>query len=127
MKRGIRATYIVARLLNARPDYESAETFSHRIGLTYTLDTKRLMEQSDVLASLLYKVGKAFGYRLMLYNPDPPKGLDSIYVIGTEKAPINPREEKGVYSIKRDKYTGEIYREKRKYKKKNQKRFIRVT
>ena len=126
MKKGIRANFIVARFLNARPDYESADEFSHRIGLTYSLDMKRLHSRADVTCGLLYRVCKAFGYQIIVYNPKPPKGLDSMYVIGTGKAPITPREDIGKYVIKRDKYTGEIYREKRKYKRKTQKKYIKV-
>ena len=122
-KKGVRAPYLLAHLINNRPEYESCEEFSHRIGLTYTLDTDRVMKRSDVGCGLMYRVAKVFGYQLILYNPKPPKDMESIYVIGEGKMRIMPRERKGKYQLKKDAYTGEIYRVPRKYKKQ---RFIKV-
>lgn len=121
-KKGIRATYLIATFINGRPEYETCEEFSHRIGLSYTLETRRVMERKDVGVGLLYRVAKAFGYQIMVYNPKPPKGFEPIYVIGEGKAKILPREFKGKYHVTRDNYTGEIFRTPKKYKR----RFIKV-
>ena len=116
--KGVRAQYIVANFINQRPEYESCEEFSARIGLTYTLDTARVMKRRDVGVGLLYRVAKAFGYQVIVYNPKPPKGMQSIYLVGTNKGEILPREFKGIHKLRRDEYTGKVYRVPRKYKKK---------
>lgn len=127
MKKGIRATYIAARLINNRPDYESYEAFSRRVGLPYTMTVDNLMKRKDITIGLLYRICKVFGYQIIIYNPKAPKGLDSMYVVGTETSPIAPRELKGSYHVKRDVYTGEIYRSVRKYKRrKTEKKFKRI-
>lgn len=116
--KGVRAQYIVANFINQRPEYETCEEFSARIGLTYTLDTVRVMKRRDVGVGLLYRVAKAFGYQVIVYNPKPPKGMQSIYLVGTNKGEILPRELKGIHKLRRDEYTGKVYRVPRKYKKK---------
>lgn len=117
MVKTMRATYIVANLLNGRPEFESAEAFSNRIGLSYTLDVDRLNKRKDVVVGLLYRVAKALGYQVIVYNPNPPKGLEKMYVVGENKAPVLPREHTGIHKLRRDTYTGTIYRVPRKYKK----------
>ena len=116
--KGVRAPYIVANFINQRPEYESCEDFSRRIGLDYTIDTTRIMRRKDVGCGLMYRVAKAFGYQLILYNPKPPKGMQSIYLVGTNKGEILPRELKGIHKLRRDEYTGKVYRVPRKYRKK---------
>lgn len=125
MAKGIRANYIVANFVDHRPDYESCEEFSHRIGLSYTLETEKLKQQKDVLCGLLFRVCKAFGYQIILYNPKPQKGLEQMYVIGEGRMKFLPREEKQKFRVSRDSYTGEIRREPRKYKRKK-KKYIKV-
>lgn len=117
-KKGVRAPYIVANFINKRPDYETCEEFSHRIGLDYVLDTKRVMKRKDVGVGLLYRVAKAFGYKVIVYNPKPPKGMESMYLVGENKGEILPREFKGIHRLSRDGYTGKLYRVPKKYKKK---------
>ena len=117
-EKGVRAQYIVANFINRRPEYESCEEFSHRIGLDYVLDTSRVMKRRDVGVGLLYRVAKAFGYQVIVYNPKPPKGMQSIYLVGTNKGEILPREFKGIHKLRRDEYTGKVYRVPKKYKKK---------
>lgn len=116
--KGVRAPYIVANFINKRPEYESCEEFSRRIGLDYTLDINRVMKRADVGVGLLYRIARAFGYQVLLYNPKPPKDMDSIYLIGEGKMDILPREYKGIHKLRRDKYTGKVYRVPRKYVKK---------
>lgn len=123
MAKGIRATYIIANFINSRPEYETCEEFSHRIGLSYTLDTEKVMKRKDVAVGLLYRVAKALGYQIIVYNPKPPQGLKQMYVVGEGRAKILSREFKGKHHITRDSYTGEIFRVPRKYKRK---KFIRV-
>lgn len=72
----------------------------------------------DLKCGMLYKLCKALGYQVMIYNPTPPEGLESIYVIGTDKCPIPPRENKGYFGLRKDAYTGAIYRVPKKYKRK---------
>lgn len=115
--KGVRAPYIVANFINQRPEYESCEDFSRRIGLDYTIDTTRIMRRKDVGCGLMYRVAKAFGYQLILYNPKPPKGMQSIYQIGENTGTILPREYKGIHKLRRDAYTGKVYRVPRKYTK----------
>lgn len=127
MKKRIRATYIAARLINSRPDFESYEAFSRRVGLPFTMTVDSLTKRKDITVGLLYRICKVFGYQIIVYNPKPPQGLDSMYVIGTAKSPIAPRELKGSYHVRRDAYTGEIFRTVRQYrKKKKRKKFIKV-
>ena len=116
--KGVRAQYIVANFINQRPEYESCEEFSARIGLAYPIDTAKVMKRKDVGVGLLYRVCKAFGYQVICYNPKPPKGMQSIYLVGENTGTILPREYKGAHKLKRDAYTGRIYRVPRKYKKK---------
>lgn len=118
MKKCIRATYIAARLINGRPLDEPLSDFIKRSGVPSSWTVKRLCEMDDIRCGLLYKVCKALGYQVMIYNPKPPEGLESIYVLGTSKCPIPPRENKGCFGLRRDSYTGTIYRVPRKYKKK---------
>lgn len=114
----MRATYIMARLINSRPEGESFTRFADRIGIPRELTVKKLCEKNDVVTGWLYRVCKAFGYQIIAYNPNPPAGLEKMYVIGEEKRPIVPKEHKGYYHAKKDKYTNEIFRVPRTYKKK---------
>lgn len=118
MAKPMRATYIIANLLNGRPENESLEAFSTRIGLTYTLDVDRLNRRKDIVTGIFYRVCKALGYQIIVYNPNPPKGLEKMYVVGERKATVLPREYTGIHKIRRDSYTGAIYRVPRTYKKK---------
>lgn len=118
MKKCIRATYIAARLINGRPLDEPLSDFIKRSGVPSSWTVKRLCEMDDIRCGLLYKVCKALGYQVMIYNPKPPEGLESMYVLGTSKCPIPPRENKGYFGLRRDTYTGAIYRVPRKYRKK---------
>ena len=127
MKKGIRATYIAARMINNRPDYESCEAFCKRIGLPCTHTVESMMNRKDVSTGILYRLCKALGYQIIVYNPKPPVGMNSMYIVGTGKSPIAARELKGKCHITRDVYTGEVYRVVRKYKrKKKSKKFIKV-
>ena len=126
MKKGIRATYIAARLINKRPDHESCEAFCKRIGLNCTHTVDSMMNRKDISAGVLYRICKALGYQIIIYNPKPPVGLDSMYVVGTGKAPIAEKELKGKCHITRDAYTGEVYRVVRKYKRKKKRNFVKV-
>jgi len=121
----MRATDIAARLINNVPAEESAEAFSRRVGLPYALTTEKLNNRRDIGAGLLYQICKAFGYQIMIYNPKPPKGLKSCYVVGKKHVPCQPREHKGKFRLTRDAYTNTVYRVPRKYKKK--KRLIMVS
>lgn len=118
MTKRMRATYIVANLLNGRPEYESVEAFSQRIGLSYTLDVNRLNKRQDIVTGIFYRVCKALGYQIIVYNPNPPKGLEKMYVVGEEKATVLSREHTGFHKLRRDTYTGDIYRVPKKYKRK---------
>ena len=118
MKKSIRATYIAARLINGRPIDEPFGEFARRVGISDKLTVKKLCDMDDIKCGLLYQICKAFGYQIMIYNPNPPEGLESMYVVGTAKCPISPRENKGYFGLRRDAYTGTIYRVPRKYKKK---------
>lgn len=126
MKKGIRATYIAANLINNRPEYESYEAFSRRVGLPFTVTVDSLMKRKDIAAGMLYRICKVFGYQIIVYNPKPPKGLNQMYVIGEGKSKIMPREHKGVFRTVRDSYTGEIFRAARKYKRKKRKNYVKV-
>lgn len=126
--KAMRATYIMARLLNNIPNDEPYESFAARNGLPRNLSVKALCEKDDMKCGLLYRIAKAFGYQIIVYNPNPPDGLEKMYVIGERKCPIAPREHKGYYHLKKDEYTNTIYRVPRKYKKKKRVRrtFIQI-
>ena len=117
MKKCIRATYIAARLINSRPDDETFDAFAQRIGISRTLTVKKLCDMDDMKCGLLYRICKAFGYQIMIYNPNPPEGLEQMYVVGKEKSPIAPKD-KGIHKLRKDEYTNTIFRVPRKYKKK---------
>lgn len=124
--KGIRANYIAAILLNSRPDYESWDEFCRKHNLPYSTTVESLKNRMDIKMGLLYRIAKIFGYQIIVYNPNPPKGLEKMYVVGEEKCPIMPREQRRLTHIKKDEYTGEIYRVVRKYKKKKRvKKIIR--
>lgn len=121
MPKSMRANYIAARLLNGRPDGESYETFAIKHKLPLNMSIKRLCNRRDVPCGLLYRICRALGYQVIVYNPNPPEGMDKMYVLGEAKRPIAPREYKGVHSLRKDSYTNTIYRVPRKYKKKARK------
>lgn len=126
MAKYMRAKDIVARFINARPDYESCEAFCRRIGLPYTMTVEKLRDKRDITTGFLYQICKAFGYQVMIYNPNPPEGLEQCYVIDKKFAPVKPREEKKPkIHVVRDSYTNEVFRVKRKYKR-NKKKMIKV-
>ena len=119
MKKQLRATYILARLMNARPDNgESLESFNTRNNLPRALSVRSLCNKTDVYCGLAYRIAKAFGYQIIFYNPNPPEGLDKMYVVGEDKMSIVPRESKAIHKLRKDNYTSELFRVPKKYKKK---------
>ena len=126
MKKGIRATYIAANMINRRPDYESCEAFSRRVGLPFTVTPDSLMKRKDITTGMFFRICKVFGYQIIVYNPKPPQGLNQMYVVGEGKMTILPREYKGVFRTVKDNYTGEIFRVARKYKRKKKKNYVKV-
>ena len=125
MIKRMRAKDLVARFLNKRPDYESYTAYSRRLGLTFVLTFNKLMSMKDVEVGLLYQILKDKGYALMAYNPNPPEGMASCYTIDNTYAPVGERKEKKVRII-RDPYTNELYRKKRRYRKDEYKKFVRI-
>ena len=126
MAKFMRAKDIVARFINARPDYESCEAFSRRVGLPMTITVEGMRNRMDIPTGLLYQVCRAFGYQIMIYNPNPPEGLEKCYIVDKRYCPVKPREEKkGKLHVTRDSYTNEIFRATRKYKRKK-KGFVKV-
>lgn len=125
MKKCIRATDIVARLIEARPDYESYNEFARRAGLATTLTPTILNRRKDIGVGLLYRVAKAFGYQVIIFNPNPPKGMEKAYVVGEGKAPIKPRVKDDSVHVRRDPYNNQLFKATRKYKRKRTK-FTRV-
>lgn len=121
---GIRATYIAARLIEARPEYESTEELARRAGFPCNLSVRILERRKDIYVGLLYQVCKTFGYQIIVYNPKPPKGLEKMYIVGEDKAPVTPREKKNKVHYTRDAYNNQFFRSVRKYKRK--KKFIKV-
>lgn len=127
MKKHLRATYILARLINARPDNgESLESFNTRNGLPRATSVKGLCGKKDVTFGLAYRIARVFKYQIIFYNPDPPEGLEKMYVVGEDKLSIEPRESKAIHKIKKDNYTNELYRVPKKYKKQKQKRVTKT-
>lgn len=116
-KKGVRANYIAAIFMNNRPANESFEEFSHRVGLPHTTSVTQMNKRKDVTFGLMYRICKIFGYQIIIYNPEPPKGLEKMYIVGEEHAPVTPREEIGRKThITKDEYTGSVFRVVRKYK-----------
>jgi len=115
---------VLARFIDARPEYETYEAYSRRIGLHTCLTITMLNKREDIAVSTAYKIAKAMGYEVMLYNPNAPQGLEKCYVLGTERSKIEPRERRKRYVYHKNHYTGEVYREKRKYR--NRKSFKRI-
>lgn len=115
-KSGIRANYIAAILLNNRPDYEDWEEFCRREKVPLTATVENLIHRKDVKVGFLYHVAKIFGYQIIVYNPNPPKGLEKMYVIGDGDTVVMPKIPRAKNTLMRDDYTGEIYRVVRKYK-----------
>lgn len=125
MIKHMRAKDFIARLLNKRPDYESYTAYSRRLGLPFILSFNRLLKMNDVETGLLYQVSKERGYQIMAYNPNPPEGMASCYIIDTTYAPIKERKEKKV-RVYRDPYTNQLFRRKRRYRKDEYKKFERI-
>ena len=122
MSKCFRATHILARLLNERPDDgESLTAFNMRNGLPRTLTVTGLCKQDDIRFGLAYRIAKVFGYQIIFYNPNAPQGLEKMYVVGEKKSPIVPREHRGIHKLKKDEYTNTLYRVPRTYKKKKKK------
>lgn len=118
MPKRMRMTYILARLINSIPDYEPYEDYAVKHKLPRGLSVKKLCDMDDIKCGLAYRIAKAFGYQVIVYNPEPPKGLEKMYVVGEGKFPIAPREYLGKGRLRRDEYTNDIYRVPNKYKKK---------
>ena len=125
MYKTMRATNILARFINKRPEYESCEAFSRRVGLPNTITVDLLNKRSDVYVGLAFQIAKAMGYQIMFYNPNPPDGLEKCYIVGEKDDKVKPRELKRGYTVHRDSYNNDIYRSVRKYRKKK-KTFKRV-
>ena len=121
----IRAKHILARLVDSRPDGESYRDFCRRVDLPANITVENLNKRREVTSGLMYRIAKAFGYQILFYNPNPPQGLEKIYVVGTRNAPIKPRERKSKVSVIKDSYTGEKYRVVTKRKRKS-KTFRRI-
>lgn len=119
----MRAIDVVAKLIDGRPDEETYEAFSRRVGLPSTLSVNSLYERNDINTGLLYQIAKAFGYQIMIYNPNPPDGLEKCYIVGDKRCKVKPRERKRKMHYSRDTYNNEIYRQKRKYERK---KFVKV-
>lgn len=115
--KAIRATDIAARLIESRPEYESCEELARRAGFVQPLTVTSLNRRKDIGVGLLYQVCKAFGYQIIIYNPNPKGGLEKMYVVGEKHAPIKPREQKNKMHISRDPYNNKLFRTVRKYKK----------
>lgn len=126
MAKAFHVNDILTRLIDARPEFETYEGFSRRIGLHTCLTIVMLNKRNDIAVSTAYLIAKAFGYQIMFYNPNPPEGLEKCYVVGTERNMIVPREKRKRYVYHKDPFTKEIYREKRKYKFKRKNKFIKV-
>ena len=126
MAKSMRAKDIVARFLNARPDDESIDAFCRRLGLPRTITVDKLRNRRDIPTGLLYQVCRAFGYQIMIYNPNPPEGLEKCYIVDKKFSPVKPREEKrSKVRVTYDTYDNGVYRAVRKYKRKR-KDFKRV-
>ena len=124
-KTSMRAKDIVSRFLDTKPEYESIETFCHRIGLPRTISIEKLRKRRDITTGLLYQICKAFGYQVMIYNPKPPEGLEKCYIVDKKYCPLPKKEKKKQMTVMRDTYTNEVYRAVRKYRRKK-KGFKRV-
>ena len=125
MKKGIRAVDIVARLIESRPEYESYEALARRVGLSSTITPSSLAKRRDMGVGLLFRICKAFGYQIIVFNPNPPDGLQKAYVVGEKKSPITPRVRTEKVRVSRDPYNNQLFKTKRKYKKRK-KEFVRV-
>ena len=115
----MRATNIMARLLDHRPEYESYEAFSRRVDLPYTMTVNGLNKRNDVPTGLFYFFCKVFGYQIIVYNPNPPPGLSKSYILGDKDMPYKPREDRNRISIRKDRYNNTIYRAVRHYKRRS--------
>ena len=125
MKQGIRAVDIIARLIESRPDYESYKELARRAGFVSTITPSTLAKRKDVGVGLLFRVCRAFGYQIIVFNPNPPNGLQKAYVVGEKKSPITPRIRTEKVHVSRDPYNNQLFRAKRKYKRRK-KEFVRV-
>lgn len=112
----IRAKYIAGRMIEARPEHESAEGLAKRAGFPFTMTVKSLEKRKDLEVGLFYQICKAFGYQIIVYNPNPPKGLEKTYVVGEGESPVTPRERKNKVHYTRDAYNNQLFRSVRKYK-----------
>ena len=115
---GIRANYIAAIFLNTRPDYEDWEEFCRREKVPLTATVDNLIHRKDVKVGFLYHIARIFGYQIIVYNPNPPKGLEKMYLVGKDSASVMKKEPRAKHTLMRDDYTGEIYRVVNKYKRK---------
>ena len=120
----MRAKFVAARLIEARPEHESTEELARRAGFPFIVSISSLAKRKDIYVGLLYQICKVFGYQIIVYNPKPPQGLEKMYVIGEEEAPVIPREKKNKIHYTRDAYNNKLFRSKRKYKK--QKGYVEV-
>lgn len=124
--KAMRATDIAARLIDARPEYESCEELARRAGFVQPLTVTSLNRRKDIGVGLLYQVAKAFGYQVIVYNPNPPEGLKSMYVVGEEHIPVKAREQRNKVHISRDPYNNKLFRAVRKYKKRKGVKFVEI-
>ena len=122
----MRAKDLVARLLNKRADYESCKAYSDRLKLPFTLTYGRLFKMRDMTVGLFYQILKGNGYVLMAYNPNPPEGMSKTYIINNTYAPVKPKERDKKIVVRKDPYTNELFRKKRRYKKSEYKKFTRT-
>ena len=128
MAKIMRATDIAARLVDARPEYESADEFTRRARLPSKISVDVLNRRRDIGVGLLYQICKVFGYQIMIYNPRPPEGLNQCYIVGERKSPIRPREKRDKQNkvrYSRDPYNNQFFKAVRKYKRKK-KNFVKV-
>ena len=120
----MRAKDLIRRFLNKRPEGESYRDYSMRLKIPF-ISFGKLERMADVPTGLLYQILKDKGYVLMAYCPNPPEGMDGCYIIDNTYAPVRERPKSKVIT-RRDPYTGELFRKKRRYKKSEYMKFKKV-
>ena len=126
MTKHMRPQDLIRRFLNKRPDGESYTEYSRRLGLAFNLTFSWLGKRKDINVGLLYRVLKEKGYLLMAYNPNAPEGMDKYYIIDNTYAPVKEREKKKGVTYRRDPYTNELLKKKRRYRKDEYTKFKRI-
>lgn len=115
----MRAVDIAARMLDNRPYGMTPAEFLYKNDVSNkSLTVDKLEERKDISVSTLYQLCKAQGYQIIVYNPNPPKGMQSSYTVGERKATICAREHREKVFLRKDPYTGKLYATVRKYKRK---------